>query len=91
MIFVFFKPRDEESWSETCENGEQGVSFAGHGSVSTTLVGTRSAAVKGFTSKANTKPCNERPPVESVLRREYHGAVRVGGCLRGPPLSCIRK
>ena len=52
---------NRENGSETCENGEQGVSFVGHGRVST----PRRNAVSdcnGIHTKAFLKPCNEHPP-----------------------------
>ena len=52
---------DWESQPETCENGIQGVPFAGRMSSSTALAGEWLLVSNGLHRKAKLKPCDERP------------------------------
>ena len=54
--------KNSESKPKTCENGIQGVSFAGLSIVSTPSGWNTIFDCEGIHTKANLKPCNERPP-----------------------------
>jgi hypothetical protein len=90
LLVVLIEGRDfcssnRENWSETCENGVQGVSFAGHRCVSTSSDGELSLDCRGIHTKAILTPCNKHP-----LRKVFVTRVPVL-CMRFHYLMCIWK